>query len=84
MGAWTRYVGAMKSLGARWSITDTKDGKIVVYENLEAGIRFECGVCRRDTPVDMILEFILGEGDPGDLVFLNGLFYTQTQKEICA
>ena len=74
----------MKNLGARWTITEKPEGKVVVYENLEAGIKFDCGVSPPTTPIGMILEFILTEGDPGDLVFLNGQFYTQTCKEICA
>lgn len=72
------------NLGARWTITDVKDGRMVVYENLEHGKRFDCGIERGDTPLDMILEFIISEGDPGDLVFLNGLFYTQIHKEMTA
>lgn len=74
----------MKALGAKWNITDTRDGRLVVYENLVDHHRFDCGVERRDTPFDMILEFIISEGDPGDLVFLNGKFYTQIYKEVTA
>jgi hypothetical protein len=71
-------------LGAKWVISNQKQGISVRYENHEHGIDFDCGVTARATPLELILEFILGEGDPGDLVFLDGMFYTQLQKEICA
>ena len=74
----------MKNLGARWTITEKPEGKIVMYENLETGIAFNCGMSPPGTDLFLILEFILSEGDPGDLVFVNGQFYTQTCKEICA
>lgn len=71
----------MKSLGARWTIVESETGKTVVYENLETGVVFNCGVCKPETPILSILEFILSEGDPGDFVYLNGTFFTQTHKE---
>lgn len=75
----------MKHLGARWDITDQKDGqKQVAYLNLCTGTKFECGLTPANSPMGLILEFILSEGDPGDMVFLNGQFYTQTHKEMCA
>jgi len=42
-----------------------------VYENLERGIKFDCGVTPKGTLADLILEFIMSEGDPGDLVYWN-------------
>jgi hypothetical protein len=75
---------AVMNFGARWLIVEKQDGKSVKYENLEAGISFDCGVTPVAASIGMILEFIISEGDPGDLVFLNGTFYTQTQKEMCA
>lgn len=74
----------MRTLGARWTVTETASGRLVVYENLERGLTFNCGVEPLSTPFDLIVEFIIQEGDPGDLVFLNGKFYTQLQKEMSA
>lgn len=75
----------MKTLGARWNITDQADGqKAVVYINLCNGTTFECGLTPAGSPMGLILEYILNEGDPGDMVFLNGQFYTQTHKEMPA
>lgn len=62
----------MEKLGARWDIVDTEGGKSVMYENLVAGVQFNCGICPATTTVPMLLEFILTEGDAGDIVFLNG------------
>lgn len=77
--------GTMKALGARWNITDQADGqKAVVYINLCTGCRFECGVIPAHTATGLILEFILDQGNPGDMVFLNDQFYTQTHKEMSA
>lgn len=57
------------NLLARWTVKETDAGLSVTYENLERGIVFDCGVCRKDTLPELILEFILAEGDPGDFVF---------------
>lgn len=74
----------MKQLGARWDITDQADGKKVVYMNLCTGCSFDCGVAPAASPMCLLLEFIVSEGDPGDMIFLNGQFYTQTHKEMSA
>ena len=57
------------NLFARWTIKETNIGISVVYENLERGIIFDCGICRKDTLPEMLLEFIMSEGDAGDLVY---------------
>ena len=59
------------NLLARWTVKNTNKGISVVYENLERGIVFDCGVCRTDTLPDVLLEFIMAEGDPGDFVYWN-------------
>ena len=75
----------MKHLGARWDITDQKDGqKKVVYANLCTGTIFDCGLAPANSPMILLLEFVIDEGDAGDMVFVNGQFYTQTHKEMCA
>lgn len=68
----------MQTLGARWMIQDQKQGqRAVSYQNLDTGTVFDCGACEPGTSMESILDFILSEGDAGDLVFLNGTFYTQ-------
>lgn len=57
------------NLLARWTVKETSKGISVVYENLERGITFDCGICRKDTLPELLLEFIMSEGDPGDLVY---------------
>jgi hypothetical protein len=57
------------NLLARWTVKETNKGISVVYENLERGITFDCGICRKDTLPELLLEFIMSEGDPGDLVY---------------
>lgn len=72
----------MNSLGARWSITDEAAGRHVVYHNLVRGLVFDCGHTNDD--MGKLLQFIVSEGDPGDMVFLNDLFYTQIHKGVVA
>lgn len=71
------------NFGARWDIKDQDDNKLISYSNLETGVVFDCGAVRSDTPLNMLLEFILSEGDAGDLVFVNGNLL-QIQKEVRA
>jgi hypothetical protein len=54
---------------ARWTIKETDTGISVVYENLVRGITFDCGICRKDTLPELLWEFIVSEGDPGDVVY---------------
>lgn len=70
-------------LGARWDITTQQDYLLVMYSNLETGVTFDCGLIAASTPLNQLLEFILSEGDPGDLVFFNGTML-QIQKEVRA
>lgn len=72
------------NFGARWDVVDVEAGKSVIYENLESDIQFDCGIVRSDTPMSMILEFIVSEGDPGDMVFVNGSPMMVLQKEVRA
>lgn len=47
-------------------------GLSLIYENLVDGITHDCGVVRGDTLPILLLEFIIGEGDPGDVVTWDG------------
>jgi len=71
-------------LGARWTLNDRKEGISVVYENLESGITFDCGIVRLDTPLDHLAEFIVSEGDPGDMVYRNGAHIFQVLSQEAA
>lgn len=66
------------NLGARWTIEDVATGKSVKYENFVKGIGFDCGIQTPDKDLHEIMAFIISEGDPGDIVILNGSFYSHT------
>lgn len=74
----------MNPLRARWLLTDEAGGISVLYENLVSGIQFYCGIVRKDTPLDHLIEFIVAEGDPGDYVFRNGLPLFQVSAQEAA
>jgi len=51
---------------AQWTVRKVKSGISVIYENAVTQKRFDCGVCQ--VGFDAILEFILAEGDSGDII----------------
>lgn len=68
------------NFGARWTVVDGH----VVYENLVSGTSFDCGQANSSATPKQVMEFIVGEGDVGDLVFYNGeLFYLLKGNKTC-
>ena len=58
---------------ARWNIHRTSSGTYkMTYRNLVSGTVHECGETRGDTPVTMMVDWIIkiGEANPGDVIVL--------------
>jgi hypothetical protein len=62
---------AHMNLLACWTIKTTEKGISVSYKNFVKNIDFDCGVCASSTPDELLWEFVLSEGDPGDFVVWN-------------
>lgn len=54
-----------------WNIKTSERVIGVTYTNLSTGAEFDCGDNRPDTPVSMILEWVMLNADPGDIVAVN-------------
>ncbi|MCI0569381.1 MAG: hypothetical protein L0Y66_01385 [Myxococcaceae bacterium] len=56
---------------AKWLIERQEDGLLrLTYVNLQASTTFHCGDLRADTPLDLIVEWIVTKGapNPGDWI----------------
>lgn len=79
------WAGIVRHMKAKWEIITQTDGTLaVVYKNLIKNIEFECGACRPDTPIDLILQYIEEEGDVGDHIFHDGRWLTNLVQPVLA
>ncbi|MCI0674077.1 MAG: hypothetical protein L0Y64_26825 [Myxococcaceae bacterium] len=56
---------------AKWLIGRREDGHLrLTHVNLQTGMTFHCGDLRADTPLDLIVEWIVTKGapNPGDWI----------------
>lgn len=57
---------------ALWKVVTQRTKIAITYVNLQTGKPFNCGDQHPDTDVDLILQWITTEADPGDVVLLDG------------
>lgn len=68
----------MLNLKALWNVDLQKSGQYAVkYQNYSTGKKHDCGLTNPGVSLNEVLEFVMNEGDGGDLLFLNGKFWTQ-------
>lgn len=67
---------------ARWEVSKLReDGKwSVLYRNLKDDVVFDCGSQPAATPLALIMQFVLSQAEPGDIVTLHGQTVTRVQE----
>jgi hypothetical protein len=56
----------------RWDIIRRPSGIDLIFTNPATGDKFDCGVQRPDTPIQLLLDWVEVEADPGDAAFVDG------------
>ena len=57
---------------ALWKIEKKPTKITVIYLNLHTNVPFDCGAQHVDTDLTLILNWVRGEADPGDVVIVDG------------
>ncbi len=67
---------------ARWEVSKLDDtGKwSVLYRNLKDDVVFDCGSQPAATPLALIMQFVLAQAAPGDIVTVHGRTMTVIQE----
>ncbi len=70
------------AVNARWEVSQLDEGGkwSVLYRNLKDDVVFDCGSQPAATPLALIMQFVLSQAEPGDIVTLHGQTVARVQE----